>query len=87
MQWMWNAVWAWIGWNIVAPLLVIALLLIALFVYAAIAGWRLERRQSRCPHKTYYTSGHDAYCSNCRKYLGYIWDVREQRKEQKQITS
>lgn len=38
MEWMWNAVMAWFGWNIAAPFLFLLVLLAVLFIFALIKG-------------------------------------------------
>lgn len=44
MEWMWTAVWAWFGWNVIAPAML-------LFLVLLIVGlWQIPRmiRQARC---------------------------------------
>lgn len=80
IDWMWVAFWAWFGWYVLAPataFVTIMILALLLILIRAI-------RQARCEHVKYFENrACHAVCSACRKDLGFIGAVREQRAAQK----
>jgi hypothetical protein len=71
MDWLWAAVAAWFGWNIVAPFL----LLLGVFVVVVL---RVTIREWRCDHAHYFENrACHAICSKCHKDLGFIGTWRE----------
>lgn len=80
MDMMWQAVAAWFGWNIVAPLL------FAFVVVVAVGLFHLPRaiRQARCRHERYFENGScHAICRDCRKDLGFIGTWRDKLEAEK----
>ncbi len=77
MDWMWNAFWAWFGWNMLAPL---AGVIFLLFV-VALCHLPSAIRRMRCQHERFReTMACDAICIDCGKNLGFIGTVRDERK-------
>jgi hypothetical protein len=76
MEWMWNAFWAWIGWNILAPVMA------SIFLLFVLALFRVSdaMRRRRCKHERFHeTRSCDAICIDCGMNLGFIGTMREQR--------
>lgn len=84
MDWLWAAVAAWFGWNIVAPFLAFVATVILLLLFS-IPG---AIRQSRCAHENGVreTRSCDAICRECGKNLGFIGTWREQQTIPKTAT-
>lgn len=77
MEWAWNAMWAYLGWNVLAPAVALALIGL-LLVPGAI---RRALRRARCEHARFHeTMACDAICKDCGKNLGFIGSVRERQK-------
>lgn len=71
MQWMWDAMWARIGWALGELLIGISLLL-AMLLGALIYSVVVERRQARCLHERTWWTGpgqSEHRCLACRKML------------------
>lgn len=76
MEWFVNAFWGYIG-VVVAQLVLFVLLPIAVLM---LIGLPRFIRQKRCHHVEYFETGAcDAVCRSCRKNLGFIGRVREER--------
>ena len=76
----WVSVGAWFGWNVAAPLLLIVLLVLL----SVLADVPMMVRQHLCKHPRYFETGScDAVCSDCRKNLGFIGTIQNQRRSQK----
>ena len=76
MEWMWAAFWAWLGWNVLAPVLACLALLI---IVGLLQVPRLVR-QSRCSHPRLHqagTAGTQQHCSECGKFVCYTWDLQK----------
>ena len=68
MEWMWNAMWAWFGWNVLAPLAVVVAFLVTVFASSIPS----MLRQARCKHINYSeTRSCDAICTECGANLGF----------------
>lgn len=81
MGWMWNAMWARIGWAL-GDLAVGAVVLAVVFIPFVVVGIKQARRQSRCSHDRFYETGAcDAICSNCGRNLGFIGAWRDKQKQ------
>lgn len=77
MEWMWNAMWAWFGWNVLAPIAGAAFLLFVV----ALCRLPSALRRLRCKHERFIeTRACDAICTDCGKNLGFIGTVREERR-------
>ena len=82
MEWLWAAVGAWFGWNVLAP--VICILLVAVAVILSSIPTAIK--QSRCEHPRYFETGScDAVCKDCGRNLGFIGSWREKMRKQEQI--
>lgn len=80
MEWLGNAVAAWFGWYVGAPL---ALLALALLVFVAPGAIKRAWKQSRCKHESYReTMACDAICNACGLNLGFIGTLRDARSKQ-----
>lgn len=70
---IWTAAMAWIGWNVIGPILVGAPVIFVI-VAAMIPG---AVRRARCQHFRFHeTRACDAICSDCGKNLGFIDNAR-----------
>lgn len=77
MGWMWNALWAHIGWAIGEMVIGLFLLVIIGLISLLIMTPRLIR-QARCKHLHYHETGScDAICTDCGKNLGFIGSWRD----------
>lgn len=73
MDIIWTATLAWIGWNIVGPLLIAAAALV-IYAVCCIPG---AIRRARCQHLRFFENrACHAICRDCRKDLGFIDDAR-----------
>ena len=78
MDWMWAAFWAWIGWNILAPMAI----LIVILIFYLLMHIPTAVRQYRCSHsEVRETPSCDAVCRDCGKGLGFIGAWRENAKK------
>lgn len=76
MEWMWIAMWAWLGWNVLAP---VAAVIFLLFVIA-LCHLPSAIRRARCKHPRFIeTRACDAICLDCGRNLGFIGTVRNAR--------
>jgi hypothetical protein len=67
------AFWAWIGWNILAPLATL-LVLILIILLCHVPYWI---KQARCKHPKMFSggvAGTEQYCVECRKFICYTWE-------------
>ena len=83
---MFDYFWFWVS-KALAEMAIGLAILCALGLIIAIPAFLSWVRQSRCKHPTFYESRQcDAICITCRKNLGHISTVRNQRakKEEKQ---
>lgn len=79
MEWMLTAVWAWFGWNVIAPAML-------LFIVLLIVGLRqIPRliRQARCSHPRLVqagVAGTEQHCAVCGILVCYTWDLPKLRE-------
>lgn len=78
MEWLFNATWAWFGWNVLAPvlmLLIVSAIALLLHIPSMI-------RQRQCAHERYFENrACDAICCDCRKNLGFIGSLLEKKAQ------
>lgn len=80
MNTIWTTLLVWLGWNILAPLL-FALVVLVVFGLCCIPSMI---RRALCKHRNYYENmACDAICSDCRKNLGFIDNVRDKQEHYK----
>lgn len=76
MEWLWTSVVVWLGWNIVAPAITLAVVMLII----GLLGLPRMIRQAQCAHDRYFeTRSCDAVCTSCGKNLGFIGTVRAER--------
>jgi len=78
MHWLWDAMWARIGWALGE--LVLALAFVSVVIVVAVTmGVLKSRKQARCPHAKEYTcgvAGTELRCIECDKLLRHSWDQK-----------
>lgn len=75
MDWLWAAVAAWFGWNVVAPVFFLFVVLLVVVLRAAIREWR-------CDHAEHFENrACHAICLKCQKDLGFIGTWRETQRK------
>ena len=79
MHWMWDAMWARIGWA-VGELMLTLSVVFAIGVGIVVRSILLVRKQKKCPHAKTFAAGHgqtEIYCSDCRKFLRHVWEEKK----------
>lgn len=77
MELMINTLIVWLGWNVIAPLCLVLVLLVIM----GLATLPTLIKQSRCKHHRYFEAGScAAVCIDCGKNLGFIGTWREKQK-------
>lgn len=75
MSWVWDAMWARVGWAIGEVLVAIGwvlVLIVGFIVFSMIQGAITKRRQSRCSHERVARSQrgwHEMRCVSCDKVM------------------
>jgi hypothetical protein len=69
MEWFWNAFWAYLGWNVAAPLFLFLIFVLVYTLFEIARGFK----HRNCKHEDYFENGQcHAICRTCRLDLGFI---------------